>query len=290
MADYGLPENPFDFENRNQQWDDDEVEVKYDYVILNVINRGSYGVVYQARDTRTKETVALKKELCGLTRSTKMEIKILEFLPPHPNIVGFKRPLLANGRIFVVMEHVESDLKNLREQLGKPFPPKLVKTLILEILKGVAFLHENGVMHRDLKPANVLYGGEGRVVKICDFGLAADVRLPWGVGTRFYKAPETLCEWEGCTGKVDIWSVGCMMAQFVLDAPLFHGRSDKHQLQCIQDVLCGQANLIELIVSISGETILSQSGLNLLKKLLAYYPCERISAMEALEHPWFTED
>ncbi|KAG6386621.1 hypothetical protein SASPL_151789 [Salvia splendens] len=289
MADYGLPENPFDFENRNGQWDD-EVEVKYDYVILNVINRGSFGVVYQARDTRTKETVALKEELRGLTRSTKMEIGILEFLQPHPNIVGFKRPLLANGRIFVVMEHVESDLKTLREQMENPFPPKLIKTLIFEILKGVAYLHENGVMHRDLKPANVLYGREGRV-KICDFGLAADVRLPWGlgVGTRIYKAPETLCEWEGCTDKVDIWSVGCMMAQFVLDAPLFHGRSDEHQLECIQDVLCGRTNLIELIVSISGETMLSQSGLNLLKKLLAYYPCERISAIEALEHPWFTE-
>ncbi|KAL1568152.1 cyclin-dependent kinase [Salvia divinorum] len=262
-----------------------------DYVLQEVINHGSFGVVYKARDKATGETVAIKEELQGLSDSTKMEIRILDSLAPHPNIVEFKKVVLDGSDIFVVMEHVDSDLVKLREQMGTPFPPKLMKTLIFEILKGVAFLHENGVMHRDLKPANVLYGGEGRV-KICDFGLAAPVGAPWGrgVGTRIYKAPETLFEWEGCAGEVDIWSVGCMMAQFVLDAPLFNGRSDEHQLQCIQRVLRGRTNPIRLIISIFGETRLSESGLNLLERLLAYYPCDRISARDALDHPWFTED
>ncbi|KAL1568147.1 [pyruvate dehydrogenase (acetyl-transferring)] kinase [Salvia divinorum] len=288
MADYGLPENPFDFENWDWLWED---EVKCDYMILKVISRGSFGVVYEARDMRTKEIVALKEELYGITRSTIMEVDILEALPRHPNIVEFKKPFAADGRLFVAMEYVESDLRKLREQMGTPFPLKLIKTLIFEILKGLAFLHENGVMHRDLKPANVLYGGEGRI-KICDFGLAAYVGAPWGrgVGTRIYKAPETLFEWEGCAGEVDIWSVGCMMAQFVMDAPLFNGRSDEHQLQCIQRVLHGRTNPIRLIMSIFGETRLSESGLNLLERLLAYYPCDRISARDALDHPWFTEN
>ncbi|XP_047964855.1 cyclin-dependent kinase 11-like [Salvia hispanica] len=254
-----------------------------DYVLLEVINHGSFGVVYKARDKATGEIVAIKEELRGLSDSTKMEIQILDSLETHPNIVEFKKVVLDGSDIYVVMEHVESDLVKLREELGKPFPPKLVKTLIFEILKGVAFLHENEVMHRDLKPANVLYGGEGRV-KICDFGLSARVGSLWGrgVGTRIYKAPESLVEWEGCTGKVDIWSVGCMMAEFVLDAPLFQGRSDDHQLECIRVGLWGLTNVIGAVMS---DTRLGESGLDLLKRLLAYYPWDRISAREALNHP-----
>ncbi|XP_042039590.1 mitogen-activated protein kinase HOG1-like [Salvia splendens] len=152
-----------------------------------------------------------------------------------------------------------------------------------------------GFVHRDLKPANILFGGKNRV-KICDFGLSARLESLWGggVGTMFYKAPEILDDSDAYTSGVDVWSMGCMMAEFVLDKPLFRGRSDGQQLKCIRRLVCGQTNLVRMYImsksaSLLGSTRLSESGLDLLKKLLAFDPSDRISARDALNHPWLEE-
>ncbi|KAG6384832.1 hypothetical protein SASPL_153651 [Salvia splendens] len=265
------------------------------YEILEVINKGSFGVVYKARDEATNETVAIKAAHGLLSDSALMEMDVLESLPRHKNIVGLKKILADRGALILVMEYVESDLKTAREKLQNPFPPKLIKTLIFEILNGVAFLHDQGFVHRDLKPANILFGGKNRA-KICDFGLSARLESLWGggVGTMFYKAPEILDDSDTYTSGVDVWSVGCMMAEFVLDKPLFRGRSDDHQLECIRRLVWPQTNLVRMYMSMSasllGATRLSESGLDLLEKFLAFDPSDRISARDALKHPWFEED
>ncbi|KAL1568150.1 Mitogen-activated protein kinase 15 [Salvia divinorum] len=265
------------------------------YEILEVINEGAFGVVYKAKDKTTNETVAIKADHDGLSNSALIEVDVLESLPRHTNIVGFKKRVVEGDSLLVVMEYLEWDLKTMREKLRTPFPPDLIKALIFEILAGVAFLHDHGFVHRDLKPANVLFGSKNRT-KICDFGVSARLGCLWGggVGTMLYKAPEILADWHSYTSGVDVWSVGCMMAEFVLDKPLFNGRSDAHQLECIRSLVCGPISLVPLYmamsVSLSGATKLSRSGLDLLEKLLAFYPWHRISARDALNHPWFKED
>lgn len=263
------------------------------FEILNEINRGAFGVVYRARDKISNEIVAMKEELEGLSPSTLAEINILESLPYHPSIVTFKQVAVEGDRVFVVMEHLKYDLVRARAVKGSPFALVEIKYLVEKILKGVRFLHDKGVMHRDLKPENVLLGGNE--VKICDFGLAVRLGaaipyIPGGVGTIWYKAPEVLegsCKY---TCEVDMWSVGCMMAEFVLDRPLFPGRSDEHQLAYIRGVVCGPNSLLwRIFATFSGAAALSPSGRDLLGRMLAYDPSKRISAKDALEHAWFNE-
>lgn len=207
--------------------------------------------------------------------------------------MAFKGVVTEGPRVLVVMEHIKYDLKRLRAAKGKPFSLHEVKILVAEILNGVAFLPDNGVMHRDLKPANVLLG-EGNAVKICDFGLSVRSGASCGhVGTRWYKAPEVLVGSGKYTSAVDVWSVGCMMAELVLDRPLFEGRSDAHQLYCIREVLCRPTDMLRLRMcsSFSGAaaTTLSRSGHDLLGRLLEYDPRRRVSARDALDHAWFQE-
>ena len=136
-----------------------------EYLILEEISRGTYGVVYKARNEKTGEIVAMKEEVGGLCPSTLMEISILKSLPRHPCIVGFKQA--AGGeRAYVVMEHMMSDLRRWRRTRNKPYALLEIKYIMEEILKGVAFLHHNGIIHRDLKPSNILLG-HNIDVKIC---------------------------------------------------------------------------------------------------------------------------
>ncbi|XP_057808893.1 cyclin-dependent kinase G-2-like [Salvia miltiorrhiza] len=301
MAELGLPENPFLFEKEDWVYKEKtgtllkkEVRVYKslfdEYEIEKEINRGAFGVVYRARDRKSKETVAMKEEVGG--GGLLMEIDILKSLPRHPNIVEFKKVARDGARVFVVMEYLEYDLQRVRAVMEQPFPLSITKTLMREILRGVAFLHHHGVVHRDLKPANILFGGANYDLKICDFGLSARLgsRCSAGAGTRWYKAPEVLGGCRSYTSAIDVWSVGCIMAEFVLDQPLFQGQSDAHQLACIREVLCGRTNLLRpLIMSASGAAPLNHAGFHLLGRLLAYHPNNRISAADALRHPWFAQ-
>ncbi|KAL0292757.1 UNVERIFIED_CONTAM: Cyclin-dependent kinase G-2 [Sesamum radiatum] len=142
------------------------------YEYLNMISHGSYGIVYRACDKRTGQIVAMKEEFNGLSTSTLREISILMSLPQHPAIVEFKEVVLDDwDRVLVVMEHVENDLARFMAVKRQPLRPSEVKCMMKQLLEGVKFLHENGVMHRDLKPSNILINKKGEL-KICDFGMS----------------------------------------------------------------------------------------------------------------------
>ncbi|KAL0415605.1 UNVERIFIED_CONTAM: Cyclin-dependent kinase G-2 [Sesamum latifolium] len=271
-----------------------------DYDYLNVISHGSYGIVYRARDKKTGEIVAMKQELNGLSRSTLREIEILMSLPRHPAIVEFKGVVVDDwNRVFIVIEHVEDDLKGIMKGRKHPLSPNEVKCMTKQLLEGVKFLHENGVMHRDLKPSNILINRKGHL-KICDFGLSRQFESEWGsysprVGTLWYRAPEILAEVETYSTAIDMWSVGCIMAELLLKEVLFKERCDVDQRTKIYRIL-GRAKpdenlfmkFLEAAV-ISGVPLLKGIGFDLLKKLLEYDPDKRITAEAALEHDWFKE-
>ena len=150
---------------------------------LNKIDEGTYGVVYRARDKKTGEIVALKKvkmekEKEGFPLTSLREINILLSFH-HPSIVDVKEVVVGSSldSIFMVMEYMDHDLKGLMEAMKQPFSQSEVKCLMIQLLEGVKYLHDNWVLHRDLKTSNLLLNNRGEL-KICDFGLARQYGSP----------------------------------------------------------------------------------------------------------------
>ncbi|KAL6983848.1 cyclin-dependent kinase [Sarracenia purpurea var. burkii] len=290
---------------------------------LNKIDEGTYGVVYRARDKKTEEIVALKKvkmekETEGFPLTSLREINILLSFH-HPSIVDVKEVVMGGlDSIFMVMEYMEHDLKGLMETMKQPFSQSEVKCLMLQLLEGVKYLHDNWVLHRDLKTSNLLLNNRGEL-KICDFGLARQYGSPLKpythlVVTLWYRAPELLLGAKKYSTAIDMWSLGCIMAEMLSKAPLFNGKTEFDQLDKIFRILGTpnetiwpgfsklpgvkvnfvkhQYNLLRRkfpATSFTGSPVLSDAGFDLLNKLLTYDPEKRITAEDALKHEWFRE-
>ncbi|XP_039068968.1 cyclin-dependent kinase G-2-like isoform X2 [Hibiscus syriacus] len=207
---------------------------------LNKIDEGTYGVVFRAKDKKTGEIVALKKvkmekEREGFPLTSLREINIL-LSSHHPSIVDVKEVVVGSSldSIFMVMEYMEHDLKALMETMKQPFSQSEVKCLMLQLLEGVKYLHDNWVLHRDLKTSNLLLNNQGDL-KICDFGLARQYGSPLKpythlVVTLWYRAPELLLGARQYFTAIDMWSLGCIMAELLSKEPLFNGKTEFDQL------------------------------------------------------------
>ena len=161
----------------------------------------------------------------------------------HPNIVRLHEivvtPTFSN--IFMVMEYVEHDLKTLLENMKSTFLPGEIKTIMLQLLSAIDFLHSNWIVHRDLKTSNLLMNNRGHI-KVADFGLARTFGSPLGrltqlVVTLWYRAPELLLGETKYTTSIDMWSIGCIFAELFDKVPLFRGRGEMDQLAKIFNVL-----------------------------------------------------
>ena len=112
-----------------------------------------------------------------------------------------------------------------------PLQKAHLKCLIKQLIEGVAYLHEEGIMHRDIKGGNLLLTKDG-VLKIADFGLArgfvkvSNSNFTVRVVTRWYRAPELLLFCHKYNEVIDVWSIGCFIAEMFIGNPLFRGRSD----------------------------------------------------------------
>ncbi|KAM9509236.1 cyclin-dependent kinase 10 isoform 1-T1 [Guaruba guarouba] len=214
---------------------------------LNRIGEGTYGIVYRARDTLTNEIVALKKvrmdsEKDGMPVSSLREITLLlQFR--HTNIVELKEVVVGNHleSIFLVMGYCEQDLASLLENMQAPFSEAQVKCIILQVFKGLEYLHKNYIVHRDLKVSNLLMTDKG-CVKIADFGLARTYGMPPKpmtpkVVTLWYRAPELLLGMANQTTSVDMWAAGCILAELLAHKPLLPGTSEIHQIDLIVQLL-----------------------------------------------------
>jgi cell division cycle 2-like protein len=224
--------------------------------------------------------------------------------------------------VFMVMEYADHDLKAvMEERMTQPFSIAEVKTLMQQLLSGMAYLHENWVIHRDLKTSNILYTNRGEL-KLCDFGLARQYGSPLHpythmVVTLWYRAPELLLGARKYSTAVDVWSIGCIMAELLSKEPLFPGKSEIECLQMILKTLGSPTEeswpgLSQLPnarkfnlgkypkgtlrqrfpaagLGFDGRPPLSEQGFHLLASLLEMCPERRISCEEALDHPWFRE-
>lgn len=156
-----------------------------EFEMIKKINEGTYGVVYKAKDKMTGEIVALKKvkmekEREGFPLSALREMNILLSLD-HPSIVDVKEVVVddddRDDGTYMVMEHMQYDLKQLMEARNQPFSLGEIKSFMKQLLEGVKYLHDNWILHRDLKTSNILMNKEGHL-KICDFGMSRQYGSP----------------------------------------------------------------------------------------------------------------
>ncbi|XP_060708338.1 cyclin-dependent kinase 11B isoform X6 [Hemiscyllium ocellatum] len=289
-----------------------------EFQCLNRIEEGTYGVVYRAKDKKTDEIVALKrlkmeKEKEGFPITSLREINTI-LKAQHPNIVTVREIVVGSNmdKIYIVMNYVEHDLKSLMETMKQPFLPGEVKTLMIQLLKGVRHLHDNWILHRDLKTSNLLLSHSG-ILKIGDFGLAREYGSPLKpytpvVVTLWYRTPELLLGAKEYSTAIDLWSVGCIFAEFLTQKPLFPGKSEIDQINKIFKELGTPSEKIwpgyNELPAVKKMTfteypfnnlrkrfgaLLSDQGFDLMNKFLTYCPAKRITAEEALKHEYFRE-
>uniref|UniRef100_A0A4W4DXN4 cyclin-dependent kinase n=1 Tax=Electrophorus electricus TaxID=8005 RepID=A0A4W4DXN4_ELEEL len=289
-----------------------------EFQCLNRIEEGTYGVVYRAKDKKTDEIVALKrlkmeKEKEGFPITSLREINTI-LKAQHPNIVTVREIVVGSNmdKIYIVMNYVEHDLKSLMETMKQPFLPGEVKTLMVQLLRGVRHLHDNWILHRDLKTSNLLLSHKG-ILKIGDFGLAREYGSPLKpytpvVVTLWYRGPELLLGAKEYSTAVDMWSVGCIFGELLTQKPLFPGKSEIDQINKIFKDLGSPSEKIwpgyVELPAVKKMTftdypynnlrkrfgaLLSDQGFDLMNKFLTYCPAKRISADEALMHEYFQE-
>jgi serine/threonine protein kinase len=159
----------------------------------------------------------------------------------HPNIVELSDVIQSEGRLYLVFEFVDKDLKKYLEACNGPLSSQLIKSYSIQLLRGLEYCHVRGIMHRDLKPQNILVSRDGRL-KIADFGLARAFVPPirpftHEVVTLWYRPPEILLGCKTYALPVDMWAVGTIIAEMVTKRPLFPGDSEIDELFKIFRVL-----------------------------------------------------
>ncbi|XP_021400083.2 mitogen-activated protein kinase 15 isoform X1 [Lonchura striata] len=291
------------------------------YEIKRRLGKGAYGIVWRATDRQTGETVAVKKIFDAFRNRTDAqrtfrEIMFLQEFGEHPNIIKLLDVIQAENDkdIYLIFESMETDLHavikkgNLLKDIHKCY-------ILYQLLKATKFIHSGNVIHRDQKPSNVLLDAQCRV-KLCDFGLARSLcqrgepqpspALTEYVATRWYRAPEILLASRRYTKGVDMWSIGCILGEMLLGKPLFPGTSTMNQIEKIlrvipapspEDILALQSEYKASVINhmssrqrVAFEEIFPSStplpALDLLKKLLVFNPDKRLTAEQALQHPY----
>uniref|UniRef100_A0A3Q3JA15 Cyclin-dependent kinase 7 n=1 Tax=Monopterus albus TaxID=43700 RepID=A0A3Q3JA15_MONAL len=277
------------------------------YEKLDFLGEGQFATVYKARDKTTDTIVAIKKIKVGhrteakdgINRTALREIKLLQELH-HPNIIG-----VAISGVFNILFCF---FKVIIKDTSLVLTPANIKAYILMTLQGLEYMHQHWILHRDLKPNNLLLDGNG-VLKLADFGLAKSFGSPnraytHQVVTRWYRSPELLFGARMYGVGVDMWAVGCILAELLLRMPFLAGDSDLDQLTKIFEALGtpteetwpGLTSLpdyvsFKIFPGTPLEHIFSAAGddlLELLQGLFTFNPLTRTTATQALKMGYFS--
>ncbi|KAJ7075116.1 kinase-like domain-containing protein [Mycena belliarum] len=287
------------------------------YIQLEKLGEGTYATVFKGRSKTTNEIVALKEIHLDAEEGTPStairEISLLKELK-HINILRLHDVIHTETKLILVFEFCEQDLKRYMDQHGNrgALEPNTVRSFMFQLLKGTNFCHENQVLHRDLKPQNLLINRKMEL-KLGDFGLARAFGVPVNtfsneVVTLWYRAPDVLLGSRTYSTSIDLWSCGCIFAEMISGIPLFRGKDNNDQLLHIMKILGTPSHQqLSKMLKDSPEIVLkdfppmpkanlaqvipkaSPLALDLLERLLKFDPSERLSAADALSHPYFTE-
>jgi len=285
------------------------------YEKLEKIGEGTYGTVFKAKNRETLEIVALKRvrlddEDEGVPSSALREICLLKELM-HQNIVRLYDVLHSDKKLTLVFEHCDQDLKKYFDSLNGDIDVEVVKSLMFQLLRGLAFCHGHNVLHRDLKPQNLLINKNGEL-KLADFGLARAFGIPVKcysaeVVTLWYRPPDVLFGAKLYNTSIDMWSAGCIFAELANSGrPLFPGSDVDDQLKRIFKLLGTPTEetwpahtqlpdykpfpMYHPTTSLSQVVPkMSSKGRDLLNRLLICNPAQRITSEEAMAHLYFND-
>jgi len=305
-----------------EYWDYDKTTINWgsqdDYEIVRKIGRGKYSEVFEAIDVQHDRRCVIKILKPVKKKKIRREIKILQNLYGGTNIIKLldvvREPVSKTPCL--IFEYVNNtDFKSLYPT----FTDADIRYYLFELLKALDFCHSNGIMHRDVKPHNVMIDHSRRILRLIDWGLAEfyhpeqdyNVR----VASRYFKGPELLVDLQDYDYSLDLWSFGCMFAAIIFrKEPFFHGQDNQDQLVKIAMVL-GTTELYAYLdkycitldfhfqkligshpkkpwkrfLSPENKTLATHDAIDLLDKLLRYDHQERLTAKEAMEHPYFNK-
>ncbi|XP_039754266.1 mitogen-activated protein kinase p38b-like isoform X2 [Pararge aegeria] len=287
------------------------------YQMLTPVGSGAYGQVCSAIDTLHNMKVAIKKlarpfQSAVHAKRTYRELRMLKHMN-HENVIGLldvftpEKTLEDFQQVYMVTHLMGADLNNIIRT--QKLSDDHVQFLVYQILRGLKYIHSAGIIHRDLKPSNIAVN-EDCELKILDFGLArpTEIEMTGYVATRWYRAPEIMLNWMHYNQTVDIWSVGCIMAELLTGRTLFPGTDHIDHLTRIL-FLCGKPdqetidnklseearNYIQSLPTMKrrefrevfrGANLLA---INLLELMLELDADKRITAEQALAHEYLAQ-
>ena len=302
-------------------WDYDKFVINWGsvdkYEVVKKIGRGKYSEVFDGYNTETNQRCVVKILKPVKKKKIKREIKILQNLCGGPNIIKLldvcKDPESKTPSL--IFEHIDNqDFKILYPTLTDLD----IRYYVYELLKALDFCHSMGIMHRDVKPHNVMIDHKNHKLRLIDWGLAEfyHARREYNVrvASRYFKGPELLVDLQDYDYSLDMWSLGCMFAGMTFrKEPFFHGHDNYDQLVKIAKVLGTEELLryldkydLELDPHFDGilgrhmkkpwtkfihqenKHLVSPEALDFLHNLLRYDHQERLTAKEAMQHPYFT--
>ncbi|VFQ75728.1 unnamed protein product [Cuscuta campestris] len=285
------------------------------YMAERVVGSGSFGVVFQAKCLETGDAVAIKKVLQD-RRYKNRELQIMR-LVDHPNVVKLRHFFYSTTEknetyLNLVLEYVPETIYRVCRhytRTNQHLPIIYVQLYAYQICRALNYIHSVvGVCHRDIKPQNILVNPHSHMIKLCDFGSAK--KLVRGepnisyICSRYYRAPELIFGATEYTTAIDLWSVGCVMAELLLGRPLFPGESSIDQLVEIIKIL-GTPTREEIKLMNPNYTEfkfphikahpfhkvfhkrMPTEAMDLISRLLQYSPSLRCTALEACAHPFF---
>ncbi|XP_024037993.1 cell division control protein 2 homolog 2 [Citrus clementina] len=239
----------------------------WNYKVVEKIGQGVFGEVYKCLNLETGKKVAIKminiqNEPEGVPSYLIAGVSLLKELE-HDNIVRLLDVLTSGRYVYLVFEYLDLDLGSfIRKHTATSIRPH-IKTILSQILVGLAYYHSHNILHGDLQPSNVLIDLKSKKVKLADFGLTTSFGVPHieysynEVGSP-YKAPESRIRSSVYSTPHDVWAVGCIFAEMVSGNPLFP---------------CGKKDHLSLIVSLFGKpTKETWPGANYISELLHSHP------------------
>jgi len=294
-----------------------EWEVPERYQMLTPVGSGAYGQVCSAVDSKYGVKVAIKKlarpfQSAVHAKRTYRELRMLKHMN-HENVIGLldvfhpSTSLADFNQVYLVTHLMGADLNNIVRT--QKLSDDHVQFLVYQILRGLKYIHSAGIIHRDLKPSNIAVN-EDCELKILDFGLArpTENEMTGYVATRWYRAPEIMLNWMHYNQTVDIWSVGCIMAELLTGRTLFPGTDHIHQLNLIMEILgTPHAEFMAKISSESARNYIQSLpplkkkdfkdvfkganplAIDLLEKMLELDAERRITAEQALAHAYLAQ-
>ncbi|ELP89766.1 cell division protein kinase, putative [Entamoeba invadens IP1] len=277
------------------------------YKKLGTIGTFEEGITYKAKTIASGNFVTVKEyeeNIEGIQQHCLREIALLKQIN-HKNIVQLLDYSYTSEGSYMVFEYAEKNLETYIENFNGALPLQTIKTITKQLLEAVAYLHTHRILHRNIEPANVLICQQ-QTVKLANFTYARQIAIPlrdytYEVVAKWYKAPELLLGAKAYGTGIDMWAVGCVIAEMVNGKPLFQGNALIEQVFMIFELL-GKPNektwegvthmqyWSDLLPNFSGtgvENICGKAGsdgVDLISKMLVCDPSQRIEAKDALKH------